>query len=575
MTNGSLLAAAAVALLVPGAALRAQAGGRTQVRCAGQTITEVVIRAEAPGFGGIFSRSPFLGHMVTSLHATTAPSVIRNFVLLKQGAPCDPVLRSESERILRAMPFLSDASVTAYPDGRDGVKVEVVTIDEPSLLGSVGIVNDSPYLTALTLGTQNLLGNAVLASASWRDGFVYRDRFAARYTNYQLFGRPHQLQLVAARRELGSDWLAEVSYPFLTDVQRYAWRVSGGYVDEYARFLRPRGVPSSLEVQRRFADAGAMLRVGSTGLLGLLGAQLSFEENEPAGAPILVTDSGVVVDTTSALIGRYRTTRSARFNTLLGLRRVSFVRVNGFDALSGPQDLRRGTQLSLTVGHSLPASRGVARHEKYVGANVFFGVGGAWSYAALQGDVEGRRSSDTNGWDDVLTNGRFAWYLKPHPRHLVLADVSWGGGWSARVPYQLDLGARTGGLRGYDDAEVGGARRVIGRLEQRWRIGSFRGTADAGVGTFLDVGQVWAGDVPLGLDSGLREAAGFSIMAAVPPRSQRMWRLDVAFPIDRRDGARWGMRLTNVNRTRTFHSTPGDMRRIRERVLPQSIFNWP
>ncbi|MEP7381907.1 MAG: hypothetical protein ABI910_09490 [Gemmatimonadota bacterium] len=560
---------------MPRSRLPGQVRERTQVRCAGQTITEVVIRAEAPGFGGIFERSPFLGHLVTNLHVTTAPSVIRNFVLLQKGAPCDPVLRSESERILRAMPFLSDASVTAYPDGTQGVKIEVVTIDEPSLIGSIGIVNDAPYVSGLALGTQNLMGEAVLASASWREGDAYRDRFAVRYTNYQLYGHPYQLQLVAARRELGSDWLTEVSYPFLTDVQRAAWRVSGGQVDEFARFLRPNGMPSSLEVQRRFGDVGAMLRVGSTGLLGLVGAQLSYEDNAPAAVPVLVTDSGVVADTTSVLAGRYRTTRSTRINTLLGLRRVRFVRVNGFDALSGPQDLRIGTQLSLTLGHSLPASRGIARNEKYIGANVFLGVGGRTSYAAIQGDVEGRRSSATSGWDDVLTNGRFAWYLKPHPRHLILADVTWGGGWSARVPYQLALGARNGGLRGYDDADIGGATRMIGRLEERWHIGSFRGSADAGVGAFADVGQIWAGDVPLGVNSGLRPSLGFSLMAAVPPRSQRMWRLDVAFPLDARDGARWGMRLTNVDRTRTFHATPGDVRRVRERVLPQSIFSWP
>lgn len=545
------------------------------MRCAGQMITEVVIRAQAPGFGGVFARSPFLGRLVTNLHVTTAPSVIRNFVLLKKGEPCRAVLRSESERILRAMPFIADASVTAYQDGMDGVRVEVVTIDEPSLIGSIGLANNAPYLAGLTVGTQNLMGNAVFASASWRDGLHYRDRFAGRYTNYQMWGRPYQLQLSAARRELGSDWLADVSHPFLTDVQRSAWRLSGGRIDEFARFQRPRGLSSSLEVQRQFADAGAMLRFGNRGVLRLLGLQLSYETTSPADRPVVVTDSGVRPDTTSVLIGRYRTTRSARLNTLLGLRRVHFVRVTGFDALSGTQDLRIGTQVGVTLGHTLPASRGVALHEKYVGGNLFLGLGGRRSYAALQGELEGRRSSETNGWDDVLTNGRFAWYIKPHARHLILADMTWGGGWSARVPYQLDIGARTGGLRGYDHADVGGARRVIARLEERWMIGSFRGTAAAGVGVFTDAGRVWAGDVPLGLDSGVRQAVGLTITAAVPPRSQRMWRLEVAFPLDRRDGSRWGMRLTNQDRTRTFYNMPGDVRRIRERVLPQSIFNWP
>lgn len=576
--------AAALVLVVPalptGAAGRTTVGAqeavRTQARCDGQPITEVVILSQSPGFGGVFARSPFLGRLVTSLHVTTAPEVIRNFVLLQRGGRCTPLLRSESERILRAMPFIADASVTAYADGLDGVRVEVVTIDEPSLIGSIGVENDAPFLTGLTLGTQNLLGNAVLAAASWRDGFFYRDRLAGRYTNYQLWGKPYQLQLAAARRELGGEWLAEVSYPFLTDVQPSAWRVSGGAIDEFVRFLRPRGRPSTLEVRRSFADAGAMLRIGrQRGVLGLLGAQLSFESNEPAPAPVLVTDSGLVDDSTSALVGRYRTTRSARVNTLLGVRRLRFLRVTGFDALSGPQDLRIGVQAGLTLGHSLPASRGVARREKYAGANLFLGVGGERTYLALHGDVEGRRSRETVGWDDVLTNGRVAWYVKPHARHLVTADVSWGGGWSARVPYQLDLGARNGGLRGYDDLELGGAHRVIGRLEERWRLGSFRGTADAGIGVFTDFGRVWAGDVPLGMDSGVRQSVGLSVMAAVPPRSQRLWRLDIAFPVNPGDGARWGVRLTNEDRTRTFHNAPSDVRRMRERGVPQSIFNWP
>lgn len=565
---------AVVAASCPWAPLGGQGTGRTQVRCDGQRITEIVIRAQAPGYGGIFSRSPLLGRVVTSVHVTTAPEVIRNFILLHKGERCQPLLRSESERILRAMPFIADASVTAYQDGVDGVRVEVVTVDEPSLIGSIGVVNKAPFLTGLTIGTQNLLGNAVFAVASWRDGFHYRDRLAGRYINYQLWGTPHQLQLSAARRELGSDWYLEFSSPFLTEVQQSAWRVSGGMIDEYARFLRPHGIPSSLQLTRRFADAGAMWRVGGAGVLGLFGAQLSYEGVTPAQVPVLVTRSGLKPDTTSALFARYRETQSARFNLLLGVRRVRFVQVSGFDALSGTQDLRVGSQLGLRLGHALPISGEVARGEKYAAAHLFLGAGGRRSYAAIQGDIEGRRSNDTEGWDDVLTSGRAAWYLKPHPRHLLLADVTWGGGWDARIPYQLDLGARRGGLRGYDHAEIGGARRVIGRLEERWHLGSFRGSADAGVGIFTDMGKVWAGDVPLGVSSGLRRSVGVSFMAAIPPRSQRLWRLEIALPLDRRDGARLGVRLTNEDRTRSFQQIPGDVQRMRERAVPQSTFNW-
>ncbi|MEO7966926.1 MAG: hypothetical protein ABIT38_23765, partial [Gemmatimonadaceae bacterium] len=471
---------------------------RTQVRCAGQMITEVIIRAQGPGYGGIFARSPFLGRMVASLHVTTAPSVIKNFILLKRGDRCNALKRSESERILRAMPFIADATVTAYPDGPDGVRLEVVTVDEPSIVTAIGVESSSPYVTAATVGNTNLLGNAVSATGSWRDGMFYRDRFAGRYTNYQLWGKPYQLELRGARRELGNDVLAEVSYPFLTDLQRSAWRVSGGSSGEYARFLRLDEPPAALRLDRRFMDAGAMLRIGRPGLLGLLGAQFSLEDIRPGTSPVVVTDSGIVADSSTAFAGRFARSQSTRVNLLLGIRRLQFMRVTGFDALNGPQDLRIGLQVGATIGRSLPSSKGAARQELFAGFSAYYGVGNQWSFAALQADIEGRRPAGLDKWDDVLSDGRIAWYVKPHPRHLITADVIWGGGWGARIPYQLALGASRGGLRGYSDADIGGARRAVARIEERWRTGSFRGSAETGVGIFADVGRVWAGDVPLG-----------------------------------------------------------------------------
>lgn len=513
--------------------------------------------------------------MVTKLHVTTAPSVIRNIVLLKQGQPCNALLRSESERILRAMPFIADASVTAYPDGIDDVRIEVVTIDEPTLIGSLGLASESPYVKSARLGNDNLLGTAVAAMGGWRDGFFYRDAYYGRYNNYQLWGRPYQLDVWGARLQLGSEWLSEVSYPFLTDVQRSAWRVAGGSINDYARFLRPGEVALSVGVKRQFMDAGGLVRIGRPGQLGLVGAQVSMEQVRIARGPVVITDSGVVGDTTPALTNRYDDSRSVRLNALLGFRQLNFLRVTGFDALSGAQDLRTGVQVGATLGRSLPSSTGRAKNELYAAVNSYFGAGNARTFAAIQADVEGRRPSGDDGWEDVLTSGRAAWYVKPHPRHLLTADVIWSGGWEARLPYQLTLGDRRGGLRGYRRADLGGGTRIVARFEERWRVGSFRGTADGGVGIFTDVGSVFAGDVPLGMDSGIRQSVGFSIMAAVPPRSLRMFRVDVAFPLQRRDGAKWELRISSEDRARIFWRTPNDINRARERVVPHSIFSWP
>jgi hypothetical protein len=560
--------------LVLPAPVTAQVVARTQIRCAGQVITEVVVRSEAPSFGGLFERSPTLGSLASRTHTPTAPDVIRNFVLLQAGQRCTPLRRSESERVLRAMPFIADASVTAYADGPNAVRVEVVTSDEPSIVAGLGIKNDFPYVTRVLAGHANMLGRAVFMSTQWRQGFHYRDVLGARYTNYQLFGRPYQLDIRGARRELGAEWIAGVSYPFLTGIQRTAWRVEGGMTDEFAHFHRPKLAPVAIEVRRRFFDAGFMGRVGPPSSLGLLGLQVAVEDLEPSDEPVIVGTRGLLPDTTSILRTRYDPYRSARVSALLGFRRVRFMRVAGFDAVSGLQDVPTGVQLGATLGRALGGATGTAEGESYLGGNVFAGAGNARTYAALQIDADAHYG-EGRVWRDVLASGRAAWYLKPHPRHLVLADVTWGMGWRSRVPYQLALGDRRGGLLGYVSANLGGARRVTGRVEERWRFANLRNSMATALGPFVEVGAVSAGDVALGRSSGTRTAVGATLLMALPPRSQRSWRAEFAVPLSRRDGAGWEVRLVSEDRTRMFWNAPPDVRRIRERVAPPSVFAWP
>ena len=88
-------------------------------------------------------------------------------------------------------------------------------------------------------------------------------------------------------------------------------------------------------------------------------------------------------------------------------------------------------------------------------------------------------------------------------------------------------------------------------------------------------GRGVAGDVPLGVTTGYRPSVGIGILAAVPPRSRRMWRLDVAVPLRRQDGAGVGIRLTNEDRTRQFWHEPADLRRNPDRTTPLSVLGWP
>jgi len=569
-----LASVGALALAAARSSLSAQDAQARRVACDGRVVSDIVIRTQGPSFGGVFGRSNLLSALVSGMHVTTSPDLVRRFLLLERGERCTSTLRADSERILRGQPFLAGASVTTYDDGRGGVRVEVVTIDEISLVASGAVSQESPYVKVLRLGSSNVQGLGIFAAGEWRDGGFYRDGWRGAMTHYQLFGRPLQLSVIGDRRRLGSSWATELRHPFFTDVQRIAWRAATGTSRDYFPFVRPLVGNPSVPFTRSFADVGVVLRIGEPGRLSLFGVSVSREKATPTGDVVIVTDSGLVPAEAPVLDRRYTDRRTARLNTLWGVRNIAFTRVEGFDALTGEQDVRTGFQLGTLLGRSLSVL-GTTDDDIVVSTDIYAGVGTARSFAAIQMLGEGRQSYDENRWDDILTSGRAAWYFKPHPRHTTIVSGEWSAGWRLRSPFQLNLGEPRGGMRGYSAAELPGGQRAIVRLEERWILGNVRGNADAGVALLAEAGRMWAGDVPYGQNTPIKHALGASVLAALPPGSQRLWRLDLMMPLERAGGARLELRLRTEDRTRIFWREPRDMERSRERSLPQRIFQWP
>jgi hypothetical protein len=175
----------------------------------------------------------------------------------------------------------------------------------------------------------------------------------------------------------------------------------------------------------------------------------------------------------------------------------------------------------------------------------------------------------------MLGSGRLATYFKPMTRHTVLTSLEWSGGWRQRIPFQLTLADKDGGPRGYRDSWLAGGHRAVLRLEDRVFMGHFKQFASIGIAPFMDFAKLWEGDVPFGVTSGINATAGISLLASVPPRSQRMWRFDIAVPLERSNGARVRFRIINRDFSSIFWREPRDVQRNRERSVPTSVFNWP
>ncbi|MFL5575256.1 MAG: hypothetical protein ACJ79S_04740 [Gemmatimonadaceae bacterium] len=544
--------------------------------CNGQTVSSIAIDARRPNFGGASARWRKLARKLGLHHRTTREDIVRRFLALDVGAPCSELRRAESERILRAQPYLADARVRTMPDSAGGTRVAVETVDEVPVIVGAAFSRGQPSL--LKVGNTNVFGTAIAAEAGWREGFFYRDGWSARVTDFQFAGRPYVLNLDARRQPLGGEVLSSIAHPYLTDLQRIAWRGFYGDGRDYVRFVRPDSVAPgdpSISVHREYWDVGALVRIGRPGRLSLFGLSLSRERESSDQAPFVVTDSGIVPDTAAELAGRYASFRAARLNALWGIRDIRFMTVRGFDALTAPQDVRRGFQLGTILGRSIPAL-GTDQDDIFVGGDLFAGGGSPRSYVGLEATGEGRQDLASTRWDGILTSGRLAWYFRLTPRHTLTTSSQFTGGWRQRVPFQLTLGDYEGGVRGYRGSRYAGAQRLLGTIEDRWYVGRFRQAADLGVAGFVEGGRIWAGDAPYGQTAGPKFAAGLGFLGTFGLRSKRVYRVDVGFPLSADRYAKgWAVRVSSRDFTHDFLREPHDLTRSRERTVPSSVFTWP
>ena len=167
--------------------------------CDGQRITTITIHPQGPPALG---RPGTFRHLVGSVlmqHKTTKSRVVQSFLQLREGGVCTELRRAETERVLRAQPFLANATVTATPDGAGAVAIDVTSIDEISLV--IGASFSDLHLTSLKFGNSNVLGTGQYVSTSWEQGDAYRDGFGARYVNYAAFSSPERLTLDALYKQ--------------------------------------------------------------------------------------------------------------------------------------------------------------------------------------------------------------------------------------------------------------------------------------------------------------------------------------------------------------------------------------
>lgn len=542
-------------------------------QCDHKIVSAITIVPRDPSFLRFPRALRPLARAVGLHHTTTKPEVVGGFLLLDVGRPCTERLRAESERILRSQPFLADATVRAVSDSAGGVRIEVETIDEIPTVFGLRFRDGRP--AALRIGNGNVGGRGIHLAVRGERRPPYRNGVGVQLVAHQAFGRPYTLTLVADRTPLGSTVSVALGHAFITDFQRTAWHVGFRDVHDYTPYVRPDGQGIALGARRRFADVGSVLRVGLRGRSAFVGGLVTQERVAPAAQAVIVSDSGFVADTSTPLAGPFAPVHNTRLNAVVGVRSVAFLTVRGFDALAGAQDLATGVQFGAVAGRSV-SWFGAPDNDLFLAADFYAGLGSATAFAGLRVEGEARQDRRTNRWDSMVGSGRLAGYVKPSAAYVLIGSGEFSGGWRwrERIPFQLRLGDREGGVRGYRDSRVAGGVRTVARLEARRLIGQLTRHVALGLASFADAGRVWAGDAPFGVDSRPKVGVGVGLLAAIPPQSRQLWRLDVAVPVSADAHARWEIRLSVV-RARAFWREPGDVARARAGAAPSTIFTWP
>jgi hypothetical protein len=555
--------------LARGAAAQGSAADTTAgatVPCNGQRIVAVSINPGRPPFSGNAERWRALARSFGLHHATTNADVIEPFLLLQPGDVCNEQRRSDSERMLRDLPFIASASILVLPDS-DGVRLEVNTIDEIPALGSVAFRGFGPR--ALSLGSDNVGGMGVRLLAGAERGYAYRAGYRAAFTDYAAFGLPLTTAIDAARDPIGSHIELDATHPFVTNFQRGAWNAIYRMEDVYPRFRRSSGDDLGLEIKQLRWSAGAVSRANLGSTVVLLGAEAVGLRADPAAAPVVISDSGFVRTTDGTLVGRYAPVHSVRAGALIGLRHVNYTPVDGLEALFARQDVMTGVQ----SGTLIAPGRTGSDNDMLISNSSYLGAVFGRSVVMADAESEARRTLAHGGPISIIASGRAAWYFPVGVGQLFTLDDEFSGGSRSLLPIQLTLTERQADIRGFTGSTMAGAVRNVVRAEYRWARPAAIHKADAGLALFTDVATLAAGAAPFGTNATV-QSVGISLLGAYPSGSKRLYRIDVAYPL-RGDVHRLEVRFTAGNRTSEFWREPYDVTRARLGPVPSSLFSWP
>ncbi|QIY89384.1 hypothetical protein [Chryseobacterium gallinarum] len=296
------------------------------------------------------------------LHPTTRVSTVDHYLLFKKGEEYNAQKIYESERLLRAMPFVNRVhiSVSDSTSGKDSIDVVVRVLDSWSLKPRLSY---SGSTMGLGLTEENVLGLGHTFDFLYRNDSKEKQHYLlGSYTAYNLFGSYINAQVLGERDFFRNERINfNVRRDFFSPLTKWA----GGFTFEY--FMRHVLLPT--EADTHFPEV--QIKVYNQDLWG--GYQIPVS-----------SDPGEKVFSNIAIIGRFQNYRYkdspgldqykyfSSYNSFLmsvGLINRKFSVQKNIFQYELPEDIAYGNSLSFTAG-------GLSRDKvvnPYVGVSASYG----------------------------------------------------------------------------------------------------------------------------------------------------------------------------------------------------------
>lgn len=561
--------AVALLLLAAGAA---PAIAQQRIVCLGHPIRAIRIyprRGVTAPSGEPFAEtlSPLFRRVSDALSWDTRAIAVRRELRIAPGEMCDLRRLAESERILRAQPYIRSATITTAPAPGDSIDVEVTTRDEWSLGGSVRFDTKSGKgIKAARLTEENLLGLGIYAQLRF-DYFGRKAGFVAEVIQPEVFGHA-DVGYVAGHTSVGPVSEISLRRDFESEYDRYAWRVLARWRKE-PFLLRSTQFGTVVVPQvNGGVDLGLLRRWGPPGRQLLLGASVGLERSFTTD-DVLASLPQDDVAAQAAVVGRYTERRRLSVALLAGMRNIRFVPRVGIDAVHAREDVRMGFEIRAAGGAAFGYQMGL-QEDRFALADLFLGAELGSTLVFLRSRGEGRWLPDVSQWENVLGSTEVYTYTSMGSRGSFVLGVEGAGGWRTTTPFQL-LVAGPNALRGFGYGGHPAGRRVVVQAEQRYFVGTILGFADIGSAVFLDAGRGWRGDAVFGEDSGLLAALGAGVRIGFPSGSRFTTRVDFAVPV--RGGGGGELRFTIRQQFGVTRDESSELDRSRQPIATIGLLN--